>query len=139
MKITLNQIGQAAHFNCTTESGHTLELNSPLQDGEQKQAPSPMEALLMACAGCTSVDIVLIMQKMKQEMTNLQVEVDGQREKIADAKPFRKINLHYIYYGQVEQAKAERATKLSVEKYCSVLESLHPDVEINYSVEIREK
>ena len=136
MRINLKQIGTTAYFEGSTESGHSIRLNSPLTDEEEKKAPSPMEALLMAAASCTSVDIVLILEKMKQTMQSFSVDVNGEREQIGDAKPFRSIQLSYHFKGDLDEKKVKRATKLSVEKYCSVLESLHPDCEISWDVTI---
>ena len=136
MRVSLKQLDKTAYFEGTTESGHSFRLNSTLTSVEEKKAPSPMEALLIAAASCTSVDIVLILGKMKQEMEDFSVDIQGEREQIGDAKPFRKIHLIYNYKGNLDEKKVKRATKLSVEKYCSVLESLHPDCDVSWKVNI---
>lgn len=136
MQISLKQINDTAYFEGTTQSGHSIRIHSPLSDNEEKKAPSPMEALLMAAAGCTSVDIVLILGKMKQKFQDFTVHVQGDREKVGEAKPFRKIHLSYHYEGDLNEDKVKRATQLSVEKYCSVIESLHPNCKVSWDVKI---
>ncbi len=136
MKVTISQIGHDAHFVGTTPNGQQLEIHSPLAATSEKVAPSPMEALLMAAASCSSVDVLLILEKMKQNIEHLSVEVEGVREEIESAKPFRAINFVFFLKGDLDQKKAERAVGLSVEKYCSVLESLHPVIEISWTVQL---
>lgn len=136
MKQVLEQISTEAHFEVTTEQGFKFQMHAPLSDDEEKQAPSPMEVLLGAVPGCTSVDIILIMKKMKQPLEKLVVEVDGNREKKENTKPFQKINLLYKFFGNIDESKALKATQLSVEKYCSVIDSLDPNIEILWNVEI---
>jgi len=136
MKLTLKQIGNDAHFKAHTENGNTTEVHSPIIDGATKQAPSPMETLLVAAAGCTSVDVLLILKKMKQPIENLEIAVNGTRTPNENTKPFTSIDLAYVIVGDVDEKKANRAVKLSVEKYCSVLDSLNPEIEISWTVEI---
>ena len=140
MKLQVKQIGDKAHFEGMTESGHTLTLNSTLSDDEQKIAASPMESLLMAIASCSSVDVVLILKKMKQAYDSLEIDVEGERVQTGEAKPFRKIDLLFRFQGSgLEEKKLTRAVKLSVEKYCSVIESLHEDCAVNWAVEIESR
>lgn len=136
MKLQVKQIGHQAYFEGTTESGHQMRLHSTLSDDEDKKAASPMESLLMSVAGCSSVDVVMILEKMKQPLRNLSIDVHGERVEIDDAKPFRNIQLHFQLKGDLDEKKATRAVQLSVEKYCSVIESLHPDCEVDWEVSI---
>lgn len=136
MKQTLEQISTEAHFKVTTEQGFQFQMHAPINDGEEKLAPSPMEVLLGAVPGCTSVDIIMIMKKMKQPLQKLVVEVNGHREPKENTKPFQKIELLYKFCGNIDEAKALKATKLSVEKYCSVIDSLDPSIEIDWKIEI---
>lgn len=139
MKQVLEQISTEAHFEVTTEQGFKFQMHAPLNDGEEKLAPSPMEVLLGAVPGCTSVDIIMIMKKMKQPLEKLVVEVNGAREKKENTKPFQKIELTYKFFGNIEEQKAIKATKLSVEKYCSVIDSLDSSINIIWNVEIEKE
>ncbi|MBX2845068.1 MAG: OsmC family protein [Saprospiraceae bacterium] len=134
MKVVLKQIGSDALFEGVPAEGNPITIHSPREAGTTKQGPSPMENLLLSAAGCTAVDVIIILKKMKQPMENLTIEIEGERQEIDDAKPFRKIHLLYKITGEVDQKKADRAAKLAVEKYCSVLESLHPDIKVSFEV-----
>ncbi len=136
MKVTLNQIGDDAYFEATTSGGQISHVHAPLESGFEKKAPSPMETLLVAAAGCTSVDVLLILKKMKQPIEHLSIEIEGHRQEKDSAKPYSKIDYIYKIKGDVALKKAERAVSLAVEKYCSVLESLDPEIMVNYNIEL---
>jgi putative redox protein len=95
-----------------------------------------MLALLLAAAGCTAADIVLMLEKMRVDLSRLSVDVDGIRRG-EDPRRFEGIHLRYHIGGDgLDDAKAQRAVSLSVKKYCSVMHTLAPDVAISYDVEI---
>ena len=105
-------------------------------DGDNAAAPGPMLTLLLAAASCSGSDVVLILQKMRIQLRQLRIEVAGQRR---EQEPRRYTNIHFDYYigGEgLDQAKATRAVNLSVEKYCSVIHSLAPDIAITYAVSL---
>lgn len=130
MIIKLESTFGSLNFKGTNERGQSLQLSG------NKEAVSPMEAVLMAVAGCSSVDIELILKKMRQDIERIEVEVEGTR---ADAVPavFTKINVHYILHGDIKEDKAKQAVDLSMEKYCSVSLMLAKSVEIIHTFEIR--
>ncbi|USG99270.1 OsmC family protein [Thermococcus argininiproducens] len=101
---------------------------------------SPMKTLLLSVAGCTSIDVVMILQKMREPIEGLEVEITGERR---DEHPriYTKAHLHYKIYGDVNEEKAKRAIDLSQTKYCSVGAHLKlSGTEVTYSYEIiREK
>ncbi len=130
MKINLKRLNDDMHFQCTNQAGHSLELSG---DGN---AVGPMESVLMAVAGCSSIDVVSILGKMKLDLKDIQVEVNGERAKDQTPAVFTKINVHYKLYGDIPEAKAERALELTFTKYCSVSVMLQKAAEINYSFEI---
>lgn len=103
-------------------------------DGESQSGPSPMLALLLAAAGCSGADVVSILQKMRVELRRVEIEVSGQRRA---EEPRRYVTLHYRYLlsgAGLDRSKAERAVSLSLEKYCSVVHSLAPDIELSYEI-----
>jgi putative redox protein len=105
-----------------------------LIDGDNAAAPGPMLSLLLAAASCSGSDVVIILQKMRVELRELRIEVTGQRR---EQEPRRYTAIHFDYHvaGQsLDQAKANRAVSLSIEKYCSVIHSLAPDIAITYAV-----
>jgi putative redox protein len=97
---------------------------------EPGQGATPMELLALALAGCTSIDVVSILQKMRQPLEGLRVEVHGEK---ADEHPRRFLSLEVVYIlkGALDEKKVQRAIELSETKYCSVEATLRPAVAIS--------
>src|SRR5690554_6481325 len=109
MKATVNWRDNLV-FDATSGSGHNVTM-----DGNKEAAASPMELVLMAAGGCSSVDVVSILEKARQQVTNVCCEVDGER---ADAVPavFTKIHLHFTVRGtDIAEKHVERAVALSAD------------------------
>jgi putative redox protein len=105
-------------------------------DGDGKEAVSPMVALLLAAAGCSAIDVVLILEKMRVGLREFSVEAAGVRR---EQEPRRYLSLHLVYRMRgegLDEAKARRAIDLSIEKYCSVIHSMAPDIRITYDVSV---
>ncbi len=95
-----------------------------------------MLALLLACAGCSGADVVTILQKMRVRLTALRIDVEGTRRA---EEPRRYVAVRFVYRlsgDGVDRAKAERAVALSLEKYCSVVHSLAPDIAITHEIRL---
>lgn len=120
-------------FVGTSASGHAIVLDT---DSVRSSAPTPMEMLLLALGSCTAVDVVSILQKKRERVTDYRVEIKGTRR---DEHPrsFRRITVHHVVRGHNLSEKAvARAVQLSEEKYCSVAATLRPTAEIISSFEI---
>jgi putative redox protein len=105
-------------------------------DGEGEGGPSPMIALLLAAAGCSGADVVAILKKMRVQLRAVSIAVEGMRR---DEEPRRYVSLRFRFRlaGEgLDRAKAERAVSLSLEKYCSVVSSLAPDISIDYDIDL---
>ena len=105
-------------------------------DGDNAAAPGPMLTLLIAAASCTGSDVVLVLKKMRVELTRFSLDVDGTRR---EEEPRRYVALHLTYRlaGEgLDEAKARRAIDLSIEKYCSVMHSLAKDIAITYDLHL---
>lgn len=133
MKITLNRINDDYLFECKNSIGNSILLDN-ISQSEGTKAVSPMESLLMAVAGCSGIDMVSIMKKQRQELTNFSAEVEGERIQMDEAKPFKTINVKFFLEGKIDPKKAQKAAELSFEKYCSVSKTLEPNVTVNYEV-----
>ncbi|MBS3797311.1 MULTISPECIES: OsmC family protein [unclassified Pseudoalteromonas] len=121
-------------FIGTSHSGHNVVFDT----GSDPKAPSPMEMVLMSAGACSSVDVVSILKKARQQVTGVQVQLSGER---AETTPrvFTKINLHFIVTGtEVSEKHVERAVSLSADKYCSVAIMLEKSVQITHSFEVQE-
>ncbi len=107
-------------------------------DGDAEAAFSPLEGLLASLCACLAIDVVMVLQKMRQDLRGFSVQAQGERR---DEPPryFRKIHLVFQLEGNLSQEKVDRAIDLSFDKYCSVLHSLREDLEVSRQVEIRTK
>jgi putative redox protein len=117
----------------SAESGGTITLDARPEHGGTGQGPSPMETLLLALAGCTGMDVVSILGKMRAPLDGLEIRVSGDR---ADDHPrvFTRIRLEYVFRGNdLRPEQAGRAVQLSQEKYCSVSAMLRASAELTYT------
>jgi len=115
-----------------SESGHSIVMDGNSQDSK---APSPMEMVLMSVGGCSSVDVVSILKKSRQNVQGVKVEISAQRRDEAP-RYFTSIHLHFIATGtEIKEKHLERAVALSAEKYCSVALMLQQTVKITHSHE----
>lgn len=118
-------------FEAESGSGHAVTM-----DGNKTEAASPMELVLMAAGGCSSVDVVSILEKARQQVSAVRCEVKGER---ADGVPavFTKVHLHFVVTGtDVADKHVERAVALSADKYCSVAKMLEASVQLTHSYSI---
>lgn len=107
-----------------------------LVDGDTKVATSPVQLLLLAAASCTASDIVIILQKQRIELESLEISVRGARRE-EQPRRIMALALHVAVRGKgADEVKVRRAIDLSIEKYCSVLASLAPDIPVTYDVTI---
>lgn len=126
MRVVLEKIGPCA-FEGRDDRGHTITVDGPAALGGMDTGMRPMELFLQALAGCSGVDVVMILSKGKQQVERMRIEVEGRR---ADAVPavFTHITMTFVVSGDVAQNKLDRAVALSLEKYCSVAKMLGPEV-----------
>ncbi|MEQ1531724.1 MAG: OsmC family protein [Methylococcales bacterium] len=119
-------------------SGHTVVMDGPPDHGGRNMGIRPMEMLLLGVGGCSSFDVVQILQKGRNDLVSCKVDISAER---VDAIPsvFSKIHLHFVVSGHELKASAvERAVKLSAEKYCSASIMLSKAVEITHDFEVIE-
>jgi len=108
-----------------------------LVDGHSAEATSPVQLLLLAAATCSAADVVSIFGKQRVELRSLEVAVSGTR-RAEHPRRFTAMQLSFTIEGTgVDEAKARRAIDLSLEKYCSVVASLAPDLRVAYDVTLR--
>jgi putative redox protein len=134
MKINIKRLNDNFHMEASNEDGNVLHMDGSPDIGGEGKGMRPMQLLLAAVGGCSAIDVILILKKQKQIIDSFEVEVEGEREKIQDYSLFREICLNFKIKGKVDLEKAERAVKLSMEKYCSVSKTLEPTAKITYKV-----
>ncbi len=122
-------------FDTTDTSGSSLTL-----DGDTESGFSPTEALLSSLGACMGIDVVIILEKMRvglKGLEGLSITVEGER--VAEPpRYFHRMRLRFRIRGDVPRDKAERAVKLSFDKYCSVFHTLRNDIDIDTVIELVE-
>jgi putative redox protein len=133
-EINLKRI-EGLKFEAINSLGKTAILDGPEKIGGTNDGLRPMEMLLIGLAGCSSFDIIHILQKGRQEVEDFDVNVKAER---ADAIPsvFTDIHLHFKASGKLSQKRLDQAVELSMEKYCSVSAMLGQSCKITHSCEI---
>ena len=137
MKATVKWI-DGVSFVGEAESGHAVVLDGPPEAGGRNIGMRPMEMVLVGMGGCTAFDVVSILQKARQPVSDCRVELRAER---ADEIPkvFTRIHVHFVVSGQgLKAAQVERAVKLSAEKYCSASIMLGKTASITHDFEIIE-
>ncbi|MFC7442619.1 OsmC family protein [Laceyella putida] len=132
MKVDIQWKGDM-HFKTETPSGHTISLDAAQEVGGHNIGPRPTEVLLSAVGTCSGIDIVEILRKMRLDVESFAMEVNGER---ADEYPrrFTHVHMHYRLTGDLPEDKVRRAVELSVEKYCSVSNSLNAKVTASFEI-----
>lgn len=124
-------------FEAKSESGHQIIMDGSAEYGGENRGPRPMELILMGLGGCASFDIVTILKKSRQNVTDVVCQLKAER---ADSIPavFTKIHLHFVVTGHdVKDKQVAKAVELSAEKYCSASKMLSDGgVEIIHDYEI---
>jgi putative redox protein len=119
----------------TDSTGHSIVIGKSPEDKSTFIGVKPSDLLLLAAASCSAYDVVEILQKQREPLSGLTVNCQGDQLKQTPYK-FTKMHLHYKVMGAVNPKKLERAIKLSMDKYCSVINSLRPGVEVSSDYEI---
>jgi putative redox protein len=122
-------------FLATLPSGHTVPFDA---DRKHNAAPGPMEMLLAALGACTSVDVVSILEKKRQKLLALKIEISGERAKDPPSV-WTKIEMFYRLSGQLDEKAVRDAIELSQNKYCSVAAMLRKTAAITYRFEVLTK
>lgn len=117
-------------------SNHAVVMDTKADHGGANTAPTPMELVLIALAGCTGMDVVSLLKKMRADFSRFEIKVKGERRE-EHPKTFTRIDLEYVVYGKdVNEQAVKRAIELSQEKYCSVSALLKPNCPVNYTYQI---
>ena len=138
VKGKLTWAGDGDLFVAETGSGHTVLIDTPRPDGTRKW-PGPKELTLLSLGGCSGVNLVSLMRKMRQNVTRIEMELDADVAR-QDPAVFTQIHQKFIVYGKnVDPAKVKKALDYVEEKYCGVLHMLNKTATIHVSFEIVEE
>jgi len=111
-------------FTATDAAKHTIQTDTSIENGGTDFGVRPMQTLLMALGGCSGIDIVSILKKQKQTVDTFRMKISGEREAGKEPSLWKTVHIDFYLGGTIAKEKAERACTLSVEKYCSVAETL---------------
>ena len=131
MKATIDW-QNALQFRGTADSGHVVTIDGPPDIGGENAGFRPMEMMLLSIGGCSAMDVMHILKKSRQDVTDCRIEVEGQRAE-TEPKVFTDIHLRFIVSGHdLSEKHVARAVQLSAEKYCSASIMLAASVNITH-------
>lgn len=123
-------------FVAETGSGHAVVMDGAPEGGGRNLGPRPMEMVLLGTGGCSAYDVVVILRKSGQEISDCSVELKAERAE-TDPKIFTRIHMHFVLRGRnLKQSMVESAIKLSQQKYCSASIMLGKTAAITHDYEI---
>jgi len=131
MKISLHGTPDFRFEAKSPDNGYTFAIGASKSIGGDESGFRPMQVMLASLGGCSGIDVINILKKLRVDFDAVDVAIDGDREAGKEPSPFTRVKLTFTVTGRgVELAKVEKAVKLSVEKYCSAIASLNPAIVI---------
>ena len=124
VEVNLQRVQGDFGFEATDANGHMVRMDSSVETGGENFGVRPMQMLLMGLGGCSAIDIVMILKKQRQEVKDFSISISGERETGKEATLWKAVKITFNLTGNIEVEKAERACELSMNKYCSVAETL---------------
>jgi len=125
-------------FEATADSGHTVVIDGPPELGGRNRGSRPMEMVLMGTGACSAADVVSILTKSRQDLTDCVVELEAERAE-SEPRVFTRIHMHYVVTGRsLKPETVDRAVRLSADKYCSATQMLNKTAAITHDFEIRD-
>ena len=121
-----------------SHSGHSITMDGPIEIGGENLGVRPMEMLLLGVAGCTMIDVVTTLKKMRQDLSHCETKINAERAN-EHPKVFTDIHIHFIVKGKdLDSKKVDKAITLSAEKYCSASIMLGKTANITHDFEVTE-
>lgn len=136
MQITVKRVNEAFHLVGENDTGNQVHIDGSVDIGGSNLGVRPMSLLLMGLGSCSAIDIISILERMKQPLDDIQVEVEGERTEVGKAKPFSAFHVTYRLEGDIQPAKAMRAAELSMTSYCSATLTLQHAGPVTWEVHL---
>ena len=136
MQIKIKRLNDAFHMEATNEDGISIHMDGSPDIGGQNLGFRPMQLMLSGLGGCSTIDILDILKKQRQEVQDINIDVSATRYEDQVPSLFKAIHIKYTVQGPVDEKKLIRAIELSLDKYCSVAKILEKTAEISYSYEL---
>lgn len=124
IEINLHRVSGDFGFEAKDANGHTVHLDSSDESGGNNFGVRPMQMLLMGLGGCSAIDIVMILKKQRQTIQDFSIKITGEREPGKEPSLWANAKIIFTLTGDIDAEKATRACELSMNKYCSVAETL---------------
>ncbi len=138
-KVTLRRLDNKFHFLAANSNGNTLHFDTGPEEGGSGQGVGPMQAVAMALGGCSGIDIVMILEKQRQNLRKFHTAITYDRAEEETPALFTNLHVHYEFEGELDPEKVRRAVDLSVNKYCSVAKILEKTASITVSWSINDQ
>jgi putative redox protein len=122
--IELERVNEEYGFEAKDEAGHIVRMDTKPENGGQNFGVRPMQMLLMGLGGCSGIDIISILKKQRQEVTGFKMHIDGERAPGKEPSIWESAHVVFELSGNIDPEKARKACELSMDKYCSVAETL---------------
>jgi putative redox protein len=139
MEINLIRKSGKFNFEAENEAGFTVELDAKQAIGGEGKGFRPMEMLLIGLGGCSGIDMVNILTKQKEELTDIKINIKATRKEEEVPAIFDVIDIQFNLFGDVSVQKVERALQMTFDKYCSVSNILGRSATINFTYTINKE
>jgi putative redox protein len=135
--IKMERITGDFGFQVKDENGHILQTDSSIDNGGSNYGFRPMQLILSALGSCSAIDMVSVLKKQRQKVEQFKIKVEGEREQGVIPSLWKSIKVSFELHGNIDKEKAEKAGALSIDKYCSVAETLRRGgTEITWQVHV---
>jgi putative redox protein len=138
MEINLIRKNDKYNFEAENPAGERVQLDAKPEIGGEGKGFRPMEMLLVGLGGCSGIDVVNVLKKQKEPLTDIKINIKASREEDEVPSIFKEITIHFDLYGALNPQKVERALALTFEKYCSVSHILQKSAQIHFNYTIHE-
>lgn len=135
MKVEIERKNNAVYLEAQNEDGIIVKMDGSEDIGGENLGARPMQLVLMGLGGCTSMDVLSMLKKMREEVKSYKVKIEAERASDYP-KVFTKIHIHFILEGIEKKENVEKAIQLSMDKYCSVTHMLNSTADITHSFEL---
>ena len=140
IRVEIERIHGDYGFEARDAMGHTVSMDTSPETGGDNFGVRPMQSLLLALGGCSGIDIISILKKQRLKVESFKAIVEGEREKDVEPSLWKIVNVQFFLEGEIDADKAKRACQLSMEKYCSVAETLRrAGAKLTWSVSVNKK
>ena len=135
-RIEISRLDDRFLMEAINETGESFRMDAGTALGGSQSAMRPMQVLLASMGGCSAIDVIMILKKQRQELRDIKITLDGEKEEGKEYSVYKKIHIHFKLFGNIEKEKAALAVGLSIDKYCSVAKTLEATAAITHSFEI---